>query len=129
MKFTIPFFFFVFALFLFTNKSFGQYKKINTDTIKITEKDNGKTFKLRKHQLFDVTFERECVGCAKVWQITKMDTTKIVFMGKTHSNPSCTNCTGGRHDNTFHFEAKHAGKSTLAFEYFDKKFRIKILPK
>ena len=127
MKYCILFI--VFALFLFTETAISQMKVPPSAATKISEKDNGKTLRLKKYQLFDVTFEKECVGCAKVWQITKMDSLKIVYLSKTYTNRSCTDCTGGTHDNTFHFKVKKAGKSKLSFEYFDKKFAINIVAK
>ena len=126
MKYSILFL--VFAMFLFTQSASSQ-SKVSPVATKISEKDNGKTFRLKKYQLFDVTFEKECVGCAKVWQITKIDSLKIVYLSKTYTNRSCTDCTGGTHDNTFHFKVKKAGKSKLSFEYFDKKFAINIVAK
>lgn len=126
MKYSIMFL--VFAMFLFTKTASSQ-NKVSHAATKISEKDNGKILRLKKYQLFDVTFEKECVGCAKVWQITKIDSLKIVYLSKTYTNRSCTDCTGGTHDNTFHFKVKKAGKSKLSFDYFDKKFAINIVAK
>lgn len=108
-------------------------KKKGTDTTtttaastKITVNDNGKTFHVKLNSAIDATFN-ECVGCAQVWRITSIDKDKIETLPNTYSNKSCTNCTGGTQDNTFHLKAKAAGSSELTFSYFEQKVSVTIV--
>lgn len=118
----------VFCAIIFSPSANSQQKKAGT-RIKITQKDNGKTITLKVKKTFDITFTKECVGCAQVWATTAIDTTKIAFLSNTCSNKSCTNCTGGSQDHTFHFKVKKAGNSTLSFSYFEDKFSVTIVGK
>lgn len=95
------------------------------ETVKITSSDNGKTFEVSNNSTFEATFN-ECVGCAQVWTITTIDKDKIEVLPNTYSNRSCTDCTGGTQDNTFHFKAKATGKSELQFSYFEERVTVTI---
>lgn len=86
--------------------------------IHLTKADNGKTVQCKMNESFDITFN-ECRGCASIWQVVG-ETPGLEQSPKTYSNPSCTNCTGGNQDVTFHFKAKTAGKTTLTFSYFNE---------
>jgi predicted secreted protein len=99
--------------------------EISSSSVKITAADNGKTFHVKANEKFEATFN-ECVGCAQVWKITTIDKEKITVGENTYSNRSCTDCTGGTRDNTFHLQANAAGKSELTFSYFDQKIAVTI---
>lgn len=118
-----------FLLFAFCFFSCNSTKKVpvatESKTVTISLSDNGKTYDLKLNEKFDATFN-ECIGCAEVWKISEIDKEKIEVLPNTYSNKSCTDCVGGNQDNTFHFQVKSAGKSTLSFSYFDKKVSVTI---
>jgi predicted secreted protein len=91
----------------------------------ITTHDDGKTFTIKKGKTFKATLN-QCVGCASVWKITKINNAKIRFISNTYSNKSCKNCTGGNIDNTFNFKAISPGSTTLVFEYFETVLQVTI---
>jgi predicted secreted protein len=93
--------------------------------IHLTKADNGKTVQCKVNNSFDITFN-ECRGCASVWEVVGLDKAKLEQSASTYSNPSCTNCTGGNQDVTFHFKAKAAGTSNLTFSYFDEKVTLTV---
>ncbi|MFY8004898.1 MAG: hypothetical protein ACOVNR_08635 [Chitinophagaceae bacterium] len=80
-------------------------KKTKTSTLTITQADNGKTFHLKKTQLLKVVFEKECVGCAKVWTVGEYNKDLFKLLKDYRKNPSCTNCEGGNIDHIFEFKA------------------------
>lgn len=90
--------------------------------------DDGKTYTLNVNDKIAATFN-ECVGCAQVWKADVSNSELIATLPNTYSNRSCTDCVGGSQDNTFHFEAKKAGTSTITFTYFDKKVAVTIVVK
>jgi hypothetical protein len=97
----------------------------SNDVYIIGKQDNGKTLNLLSGQYFKATFG-ECIGCAQVWRINRLDTAYIAFLNDSYSNPSCVNCAGGSHDRTFHFQAIKKGQSELEFVYFSDTVRVGI---
>lgn len=95
-------------------------------SVTIKEPDNGKTIAVKKGRSFDVLFKKECVGCRYIWTITQIDSAAIKSISDSYSNKSCTNCTGGNQDHTFHFKALKAGSSSLAFTLGDKAFMVTV---
>jgi hypothetical protein len=116
---------FFFASCCCKKKTTDSTESTTTGAVKINAQDDGKTFHVKKGDTFEATFN-ECVGCAQIWTITTIDKDKIEVLPNTYSNRSCTNCTGGTQDNTFHLQAKTAGKSELTFTYFDKKVSVTV---
>jgi len=88
----------------------------------LTEKNNGKTVKVRKNQSFRVLFKKECIGCAQSWKMA--DAAGVTIVDEKYSNPSCTNCTGGNQDHTFILKATKLGKTNLSFDYFDQNYHV-----
>lgn len=99
-----------------------------TGSVTIGIADDGKTYTLNVNGKIDATFN-ECVGCAQVWKADVSNSEILAKLPNTYSNRSCTDCVGGSQDNTFHFEAKKAGTSTITFTYFDKKVAVTIVVK
>ncbi len=97
----------------------------SNDVYTIGKQDNGKTLNLLSGQYFKATFG-ECIGCAQVWRINRLDTAYIEFLNDFYSNPSCVNCAGGSHDRTFRFKAIKKGQSELDFVYFSDTVRVGI---
>ncbi len=91
----------------------------NTEPLNILLQDSSKTFHLKVNEKFDATYN-ECIGCAEVWKITKIDSLKIGLLSISYANKSCINCIGGNQDKTFHFIVKKTGKSVISFSYFTK---------
>jgi hypothetical protein len=108
-----------------TSKSIAS-SETNTPHLNILLQDSGKTFKLKVHEKFDVTYN-ECIGCADKWKITSIDSTKIGLLSITYSNRSCIDCLGGNQDKTFHFDAKKKGISMISFGYFKYSIRVYIV--
>ena len=100
-------------------------EETNTKPVNILLKDTGITFQMKVNEKFDASFN-ECIGCADVWKITKIDSTKIGYLSHTYSNKSCKDCIGGNQDKTFHFRVKTPGKSTISFTYFTKDISVII---
>ncbi len=91
----------------------------------ILESKNGQTIRVKLHEQFYAVLN-ECVGCASVWTVNKIDAAYLKTVAEKSINPSCTNCTGGSHDKVFQFEAVKKGKSTLSFTYFEKVVSVTI---
>ena len=86
---------------------------------KIGLRDNGKTYQLQVGDKFDVKFN-QCVGCRYIWEMATIDKNKIMFLEKTDSNRSCTDCVGGTKDVTFHLQVTAKGNSSLVFKLGDE---------
>lgn len=95
----------------------------------LTSADNNKTVTLKKGAAFKVVFKEECIGCAKIWEITGQDKQKIALLREANANPSCTNCEGGSQDHIFYFKVKDTGQSTLSFQYFEDVYAVKLSAK
>jgi len=121
MKIKSFLFFAFFSSFLFCTKSTTP-----EPIVTYTKADSGTTKTIDANKEFNIELN-ECVGCADVWKITQLDTTRIEYIGKAYSNPSCTNCVGGSHDATFSFKAIAIGSSTLELAYFSDTVRITIM--
>ena len=98
---------------------------IDDNVLTITSEDSGATYSMGREKRFNATF-RECRGCADVWEIEEIDATKIKYIGKEYSNPSCRNCVGGSQDVTFKFISENLGSSDIVFSYFEDTVRITI---
>jgi predicted secreted protein len=107
---------------------FGEVKEesaASAPAIHIGLQDNGKTFMAGVNEKFDATFN-ECRGCRYVWEISAIDKNAISFLENTYANPSCTNCTGGNQDHTFHLQVKARGRSVITFKYGEQTVTVTI---
>ena len=99
-------------------------KQFNGDT------DNGKTVELTVGETFDVTFYKECVGCAEVWHIVNRNEQLIDLSGQENIRAKMDEkMVGGSSTHVFHFKALKSGTTDLTFSYFEQSFILKILVK
>ena len=99
-------------------------KQFNGDT------DNGKTVELTVGETFDVTFYKECVGCAEVWHVVNRNEQLIDLRGQENIRAKMDEkMVGGSSTHVFHFKALKSGTTDLTFSYFEQSFILKILVK
>ncbi len=101
-----------------------KYKPSKSE-VHLTQADSGKSIYVKAGEDFEITLN-ECVGCAEVWQIGEIDTTRIAFLANTYSGRSCQNCDGGSQDNSFHFRVLRPGASKISLHYFSQKVELTI---
>lgn len=107
-----------------TKEKPSSAKQFNGDT------DNGKTAELTVGETFDVTFYKECVGCAEVWQVTNRNADLIGLNGDKHiSENKDPKMTGGTSTHVFQFKALKSGTSDLTFKYFEQSFKLTVKTK
>jgi hypothetical protein len=92
---------------------------------KITKDSNNQTIELKINEQFDAGFN-ECIGCSDIWEISKIDSTKVQYLEKKYSNKSCQFCVGGNQDVTFKFKAIKYGESEMSFHYFGDTVKVKL---
>ncbi len=97
----------------------------SSKVVTITRENNGETISVKLGEKFDVRLN-ECRGCADMWQLSQANRSSVSLLSATYSNISCTDCTGGTQDKTFHFETRAKGNAELNFKYFEAKFSVII---
>ena len=91
------------------------------------DSDNGKTVELTVGETFDVTFYKECVGCAEVWHVVNRNEQLIDLSGQENIRAKMDEkMVGGSSTHVFHFKALKSGTTDLTFSYFEQSFTLKI---